>query len=155
MMIHLNRIWNVRNRIATAAVCFSVAPFSLHAVAQPPSALPNSSALAELHLAVQVGAPAPQEQTWSGEITTAMCKTAVGSMGHDCVMNCVKAGEKLVLITKGHVNEISNQDFSDLTAHAGHHVKLTGHLGPDGKTITVTQIEMVPHGNSSHPATNK
>ncbi len=146
-MIHLTRICNVRTRIATAAVCFSVATLSIHVVGQPPIAPPNSSLQANHHLAGLVKASVPQEQTWTGEITTAMCKTATGSMGHDCVMNCVKAGEKLVLVTKGHVKEIGNQDFNDLTTHAGHHVKLTGYLGQDGKTVTVTQIEMDSHGN--------
>jgi hypothetical protein len=83
-----------------------------------------------------------KQQTWTGEITTAMCKGTRSSMGHDCILNCVKAGEKLVLVTNGRVEGINNQDFSDLKEHAGHHVKLTGYFGPDGKSITVTRIEM-------------
>ena len=84
-----------------------------------------------------------KQQTWTGEITTGMCKVTGGSMAHDCILNCVKGGEKYVLVAKGGVREISNQDFSDLKEHAGHRVKLTGSLGPDGKTITVGRIEMV------------
>ncbi len=88
--------------------------------------------------------PTP-EKNWTGEITTAMCKKAGGSMGHDCILNCVRAGEKFVFISKGQVHEIANQDFTDLTVHAGHQVKLTGHYGPDGKTITATKVEMARH----------
>ena len=63
-------------------------------------------------------------------------------MGHDCIMNCIKAGEKYVLVNKGKVHKIQNQDFSDLEKHAGHTVKLTGDVGSDGQTITVTKIAM-------------
>ena len=64
-------------------------------------------------------------------------------MGHDCILNCIKAGEKYVFVTKGQVRKINNQEFSDLEKHAGHTVKLTGDLGSDGKTITVTKVAMV------------
>ena len=82
------------------------------------------------------------ERTWTGQITAGMCGAAHG-MGHDCIMNCIKAGEKYVFVNKGQVHPIQNQDFSDLDKHAGHTVKLTGDIGPDGKTITVTKIAMV------------
>jgi hypothetical protein len=84
-----------------------------------------------------------KQQTWTGEITTGMCKVTGGSMAHACILNCVKGGEKYVLVAKGQVREISNQDFSDLKEHAGHRVRLIGSLGPDGKTITVGKIEAV------------
>ncbi len=122
--------------------------------------LTGTSALAALPLptaaspqnASQSGAEAKQ-QTWTGEITTAMCKGTNSSMGHDCILNCVKAGEKFVLFTKGQSQPISNQDFADLKEHAGHRVRLTGSLGPDGKSITVTKIDM-PHSAQGvhHPA---
>jgi len=82
------------------------------------------------------------EQTWTGQITSSMCSSGHG-MGHDCIMNCIKAGEKYVFVNKGLVHQIQNQDFSDLEKHAGHTVKLTGDVGPDGKTITVTKVAMV------------
>jgi hypothetical protein len=43
---------------------------------------------------------------------------------------------------KGQVFEIANQDLADLQKHAGHKVQLTGDLGSDNKTITVTKIQM-------------
>lgn len=63
-------------------------------------------------------------------------------MDSKCIHNCIKAGEKYVFASKGKVREIRNQDFGDLEKHAGHSVKLTGELGSDGKTITVTKVEM-------------
>ena len=80
------------------------------------------------------------EQTWTGWISTSMCGTA--HMDNKCIQNCVKAGEKYVFVSKGKVREIQNQDFGDLEKHAGHTVKLTGTLGPDGKTVTVSKVEM-------------
>ena len=88
------------------------------------------------------GASFAAEQTWTGQITASMCSSAHG-MGHDCIMNCIKAGEKYVFVNKGQVHQIQNQDFSDLEKHAGHTVKLTGDVGQDGKTITVTKVAMV------------
>ena len=79
------------------------------------------------------------EHTWTGRISSGMC---TGAMNHDCIMNCIKAGEKYVFVNKGQVYRIQNQDFADLETHAGHTVKLTGDLGSDGKTITVTKVVM-------------
>ena len=86
------------------------------------------------------GASFAADQTWTGQISTGMCGTA--HMDRKCIENCVKSGEKYVLVSKGRVHEIQNQDFSDLVKHVGHIVKLTGTLGPDGKTVTVSKVEM-------------
>lgn len=100
--------------------------------------------LACITLAVMIacGASFAAEQTWIGEITSSMCSAGRG-MGHDCILNCIKAGEKYVFLTKGQVRKINNQEFSDLEKHAGHTVKLTGDLSSDGKTITVTKVAMM------------
>ena len=79
-------------------------------------------------------------QTWAGEITAGMCGKS--HMDAKCIQNCIKAGEKYVFVTKGQIHEIQNQDFADLEKHAGHPVKLTGTLGPDGKSVTVSKVEM-------------
>ena len=79
-------------------------------------------------------------ETWTGSISTSMCGMA--HMDSKCVQNCVKAGEKYVFVSKGKVLAIQNQDFSDLEKHAGHTVKLTGSMGSDGKTVTVSKVEM-------------
>jgi hypothetical protein len=81
------------------------------------------------------------EQTWTGRISSAMCsKPGSGMMEHDCILNCIKAGEKYVFVAKDQVHKIENQDFGDLEKQAGHNVKLSGTLGSDGKTITVTKV---------------
>ena len=79
-------------------------------------------------------------QTWTGWISTSMCGMA--HMDNKCIQNCVKAGEKYVFVSKGKVLAIQNQDFGDLEKQAGHTVKLTGTLASDGKTVTVTRVEM-------------
>lgn len=79
-------------------------------------------------------------QTWAGEITTSMCGKS--HMDSKCIQNCIKAGEKYVFVSKGKIHEIQNQDFAELEKHTGHPVKLTGTLGPDGKSVTVSKVEM-------------
>lgn len=81
------------------------------------------------------------QQTWTGRISASMCGQA--HMDGKCIQNCIKAGERYVFVSKGKVREIQNQDFGDLEKHAGHTVKLTGTLGSDGKTVTVSKVEMV------------
>ena len=83
------------------------------------------------------------EQTWTGLISSSMCHAEKGSMGNDCILNCIKGGSKYVFVAKGKSYDVQNQDFSDLEKHAGHTVKLTGGLGSDGHSITVNRIEMV------------
>ena len=144
MPIHSKYEWNSAIIIAAVVVVglvLSVAFSEAKALASPKTlrAVPLGLSQAPEH--AEKSRSSTHEQTWIGEITTAMCKKAGGSMGHDCILNCVKAGEKLVLITKGQVHEIANQDLSELTVHAGHRVKLAGSIGPDGK-ITVTKVEM-------------
>lgn len=91
---------------------------------------------------IACGASFAAERTWTGRISSSMCNAAHGAMDHDCIMNCIKAGEKYVFVTKGQVHKIQNQDFGDLEKHAGHTVKLTGDLGSDGTTINVTKVAM-------------
>jgi hypothetical protein len=90
------------------------------------------------------------QQTWTGEISDGMCGTnhqAMAKSGQkvnprDCALECVKAGSKYVFASKGQVFEIANQEPPDLKKHAGHKVQVTGDLGSDGKTITVSKIQM-------------
>jgi hypothetical protein len=93
-----------------------------------------------LTLLVACGASFAAPQTWMGRISAGLCGTA--HMDSGCIRNCIKAGEKYVFVSKGKVREIQNQDFGDLEKHAGHTVKLTGTLGSNGKTVTVSKIEM-------------
>jgi hypothetical protein len=60
----------------------------------------------------------------------------------DCTLACVDSGGKYVFVSQGQVYEIQNQDYAGLKEHAGHTVKLSGEMGGDGKSITVSKIEM-------------
>jgi len=88
-------------------------------------------------------------QKWTGQVTDSMCganHAVMSSAGktvdpQECTLMCTKGGSKFAFVAGGKVFEISNQDFTDLTNHAGKMVKLTGDLGTDGKTITVSKLE--------------
>lgn len=90
------------------------------------------------------------QQTWTGEISDSMCGASHQAMAKsgqkvnpsECTLECVKAGNKYVFVSKGQVFEIANQNLPDLEKHAGHKVQLTGDLASDGKTITVATVQM-------------
>jgi hypothetical protein len=90
------------------------------------------------------------QETWTGEISDSMCGAnhqAMAKSGQkvnprDCTLECVKAGNKYVFVSKRQVFEIANQDLPDLGKQAGHKIQLTGDLASDGKTITVAKIQM-------------
>ena len=88
------------------------------------------------------------EQTWTGQVSDSMCGVyhkAMASGGktvntRDCTLACTNSGSKLASVSKGKVFDIANQNFSDLTKHAGQSVTLTNELASDGKTITVSKL---------------
>ena len=88
------------------------------------------------------------QQTWTGQITDSMCKadhSVMSSAGkpvnaHDCTLICTKAGAKFALVSEGKVFDIANQAFADLNQYAGATVSLTGDVGSDSKTITVSKL---------------
>ena len=90
------------------------------------------------------------QKTWIGQITDSMCGADHSAMAnggkkadpHDCTLVCVKGGAKFAFVSNGKVFDISNQNFADLTKHAGHTVTVTGDLGSNGKTIAVSKVEM-------------
>ncbi len=89
------------------------------------------------------------QQTWTGQITDSMCGANHNAMSsgktvdpHDCTVMCTKGGSKFAFVSNGKVFDIANQNFGDLTKHAGHTVTLTGDLGSDGKTITAAKVEV-------------
>ncbi len=118
-----------------------VAIFNRSGTAVAQSALPVPQTSRTTSVDTKAGTSDAKDQIWVGEITTAMCKGTKSSMGHDCILNCVKAGEHLVLMTRGGKHELSNQDFAGLTEHAGHRVRLTGYLAPGSSTITITGLK--------------
>jgi hypothetical protein len=90
------------------------------------------------------------EQTWAGQISDAMCGKDHSMMQHggkkvsarECTLECAKAGSKYVLVSKGKIYEIANQNMKELQLHAGHNVQITGELASDRKTIQASKITM-------------
>ncbi|HKF21858.1 MAG TPA: hypothetical protein VKE93_09825 [Candidatus Angelobacter sp.] len=76
--------------------------------------------------------------TIAGYITDAKCAPKVGG---DCAKKCIEKGEKAVFVTDSDkkVLKIDNQDA--VTAHAGHHVSVTGTV--KGDTLHVDKVAMV------------
>ena len=93
-----------------------------------------------------------KEHEQKGDVSKTTSKT---DKDRACTEACVKGGAKYVLASQGKVFEISNQDFAGLAEHAGHPVKLTGELNPDGKTIKVTEITMTGKSEAAHSETKK
>ena len=100
-------------------------------------------------LAFGVMTAAAAEHTWTGKISDSMCGAnhkkgaehgSTTMSDRDCTLGCIKNGGKFVFVYKGKVYNIENQDFADLTEHAGHTVRLTGDL--QGDTIKVSSIVM-------------
>jgi hypothetical protein len=93
--------------------------------------------------AIALGAPAA-DRTWTGTISDTMCGANHASMGpgmedRPCTQACAKGGVPYALVADGRVYRLANHE-SDLRAHAGHRVNLTGEL--KGDTIRVSMIEM-------------
>jgi len=91
---------------------------------------------------------AVDETTLTGQIGDSKCKATHASSehggaklsAHDCVLACVKGGSKYVFVSNGKVYEIQNQNMPDLAQRAGETVQLTGELGADKRTLTVSKI---------------
>ncbi len=81
---------------------------------------------------------APKSQTLAGWVTDAKCAPKVGG---DCAKKCIEKGEKAVFVTDSDkkVLQIDNQDA--ITAHAGHHVSVTGTVS--GDTLHVDKVAML------------
>lgn len=87
--------------------------------------------------------------TWTGEISDNMCGASHQAMAkpgqkvnpRQCTLACVKAGGQYVLVSNGKIFDLTNQKLPGLQQYAGEKVRVTGDLGNDGKTITVTQIQ--------------
>lgn len=92
------------------------------------------------------------QQTWTGQISDAMCKSdhammqkgAMKMSEKECTMACVKAGQKYVLVTNGKVYQIANQKFAALAANGGAKVTVTGEASADGASITVAKVTAAP-----------
>lgn len=100
-------------------------------------------------MTIWIGMTFAAPQTWSGQISDAMCGSDHTMMQNgskkmsekDCTAACVKAGQKYVLVSNGKVLKIANQNFAGLAANAGTPVNVTGEASSDGKSVTVSKIE--------------
>jgi hypothetical protein len=92
------------------------------------------------------------QQTWTGQISDAMCKSDHGMMrkgatkmsDKECAMACAKSGQKYVLVTNAKVYQIANPKFAALAANAGAKVTVTGEASADGVSITVAKVTPAP-----------
>ena len=96
---------------------------------------------------IGAGATFAAEQTWTGQISDALCGVSHQAMAQqvnytdrECAVACTDSGGKYVFVSEGKVLQITNQDFAGLHEHAAHTVKLTGEQKGDG--IVVSKIEM-------------
>jgi hypothetical protein len=85
--------------------------------------------------------------SWAGKISDSACVASHAKMraahadltsDKDCTLACIKSGSKYVLVSKGKVFQIDNQNLGDLQKYAGQNVTLTGKL--TGGSIEVTSI---------------
>ncbi len=91
------------------------------------------------------------QQTWTGQISDAMCKSdhammqkgAMNQTDKECAMACAKSGQKYVLVSGGKVYQIENQAAAGLAANAGGTVKVTGEASADGGSIKIAKLEAV------------
>jgi hypothetical protein len=84
----------------------------------------------------------PADTKITGWVTDAKCGAKGASASHaDCLKKCMDAGEKLVVVSDKDkkVYAVDNQDA--VTAHAGHHVTVTGAV--TGDSIHVDSVAMV------------
>ena len=91
------------------------------------------------------------QQTWTGQISDAMCKSdhammqkgAMKMSDKECAMACAKSGQKYILVSDGKVFQIENQAVAGLAANAGGIVKATGEASADGSSIKIAKLEAV------------
>jgi hypothetical protein len=85
--------------------------------------------------------------TWTGKISDSACGASHAKMraahadlssDKDCTLACIKSDSKYVLVSKGKVFQIENQNLDDLQKYAGQSVTLTGKQ--TGESIEVTSI---------------
>jgi hypothetical protein len=89
-----------------------------------------------------------EERKWSGQISDGMCgadRSAMAEAGkpvvaHDCTLVCVKGRLEVCFRRGGKVYNIANQGFGELAKLAGRNVALSGELGSDGKTLSVSKV---------------
>jgi hypothetical protein len=86
---------------------------------------------------------ASKEHHYYGDISDSNCGAhhKMGLSPRECTLACVKHGAKYVLVSRGHILKIANQDNPGLEKYAGEHVRVTGKRSHD--TLTIASIAPV------------
>lgn len=96
--------------------------------------------LSILFLAVAV--MAADMSTVNGYVSDAKCGAKGTNAKHaDCATKCIKAGEKMVVVTDGDNKILTVENPDKLAGHEGHHVAVTGTV--TGDMIHVDSVKMM------------
>jgi hypothetical protein len=80
--------------------------------------------------------------TVNGWVVDAKCSAkGANASGEACTKKCAAAGEKLVVVTDGDSKVLAVDNQAAITAHAGHHVAVTG--TQSGDSIHVDSVKML------------
>ncbi|MBI2821753.1 MAG: hypothetical protein HYX74_05965 [Acidobacteria bacterium] len=83
-----------------------------------------------------------QKGSWTGWISDDHCGAKGTNAKHaDCAAKCIAGGAKAVLVAGSDIYAVTNQDA--VKDHLAHHVKVTGTLDTESKTINIDKVEMV------------
>ena len=96
---------------------------------------------ASLLLVAAIAFAAAKPQTYTGEVSDAMCGAKHMTSNHaECTRACVKQGSKYSLVVgdKVYILQLEDKDLATLDQLAGKQAKVTGTL--DGDTLKVSSI---------------
>ena len=85
---------------------------------------------------------AADSTTVNGYVSDSKCGAkGANAKAAECTKKCVKAGEKLVVVTDGDQKVLAVDNPDTLTGHEGHHVAVTGQV--TGESIHVESVKML------------
>jgi hypothetical protein len=85
---------------------------------------------------------AADSTTVNGYVSDSKCGAkGANAKSAECTKKCVKAGEKLVVVTDGDQKVLAVDNPDTLTGHEGHHVAVTGQV--TGESIHVESVKML------------
>lgn len=87
---------------------------------------------------------AAQEQTWEAHVTDSMCGASHmmdGMSDPECARACQEMGAALALYVAAEEKVYAIADQEQVQPFAGTDVLVTGTVGEDGETVTITSIE--------------
>lgn len=85
---------------------------------------------------------AQDETTVKGYVSDSKCGAkGANPKAAECTKKCIKAGEKMVVVTDEDQKVLTVENPEALTGHEGHHVAVTGHVM--GDSIHVQSVKML------------